>query len=221
MPLYKKLKSPLGYQMFQNQIDSYGVDHSGFSTRDELEYQFARDEKENELMAKEDSIGLNGSYTQYGTNFWGRSSENNYGFGNSNISENIKDLKKTNTSNPISQIFGAIMDMGSEYFKMKEHNYIGLDDYHHCKANYNASDRGLYGAKTAKLLGDIKEDIDFYRNIWNKGLSKEEALKDKMHDKKVNEVGILKGLSGAYKNAKDACADYRPKDLNKFPKKYW
>lgn len=94
MPLYKKLKSPLGYQMFQNQIDSYGVNHSGFSTRDELEYQFARDEKENELMAKEDSIGLNGSYTQYGTNFWGRSSENNYGFGNSNISENIKDLKK-------------------------------------------------------------------------------------------------------------------------------
>lgn len=55
----------------------------------------------------------------------------------------------------------------------------------------------------------------------DEGLSKEEALKDKMHDKKVNEVGILKGLSSAYKNAKDACADYRPKDLNKFPKKYW
>ena len=48
MDWYAKYKSPLGYQTGENHIDSYGVDHSGFSTRDELEYQFARQNKENQ-----------------------------------------------------------------------------------------------------------------------------------------------------------------------------
>lgn len=36
----RQYKSPLGYYNNDNQIDSYGVDHSGFSTRDELNYQW-------------------------------------------------------------------------------------------------------------------------------------------------------------------------------------
>ena len=47
MPLYRKLKSLLGYQNLPNSsLDSYGVDHSGFTTRDELEYQFVRQDRE-------------------------------------------------------------------------------------------------------------------------------------------------------------------------------
>ncbi len=42
MDIWKKYKSPLGYYNNDNQIDSYGVDHSGVSTRDELNYQMAR-----------------------------------------------------------------------------------------------------------------------------------------------------------------------------------
>ena len=30
------------------------------------------------------------SYPQYGTNFWGTNADNNYGFGTSNIENNIK-----------------------------------------------------------------------------------------------------------------------------------
>ena len=45
MNFYSNYKSPLGYQTGKSQIDTYGVDHSGFSTRDELEYQFARQNK--------------------------------------------------------------------------------------------------------------------------------------------------------------------------------
>lgn len=45
----------------------------------------------------------------------------------------------------IQQSLGAAYDMGNEYFKMKSHNYKGLDDYHHCKANYNAASRGEVG----------------------------------------------------------------------------
>ena len=39
MNIYGNYKSLLGYQSGENYIDSYGVDHSGFSTRDEIEYQ--------------------------------------------------------------------------------------------------------------------------------------------------------------------------------------
>ena len=53
MPLYRKMKSPLGYQNLTNSsLDSYGVDHSGFTTRDELEYQFARQERDREIKTR-------------------------------------------------------------------------------------------------------------------------------------------------------------------------
>ena len=51
MDMYPRYKSKFGYQIGNNQIDSYGVDHSGFTTQDEVAYQFAREEKENSLLA--------------------------------------------------------------------------------------------------------------------------------------------------------------------------
>ena len=81
MSFFSKPRSPLGYYMANKTHDSYGVDHSNFSTRDELEYQWARIEKEQSLMEQEDTLGSSDNYTQYGTNFWGTDPENNYGFG--------------------------------------------------------------------------------------------------------------------------------------------
>ena len=46
MDFFGKYKSPFGYYNNANQIDSYGMNHSGFTTRDELEYQFTRLHKE-------------------------------------------------------------------------------------------------------------------------------------------------------------------------------
>ncbi len=89
MVFYTKYKSPLGYSNGDNQIDSYGVDHSGFSTRDELMYQTARNEREQELIKNYNQQGINENYPQFGTNFWGNSA-NNYGFGVSNIENNIE-----------------------------------------------------------------------------------------------------------------------------------
>ena len=43
--MYPKYKSPLGYTLGSNNVDSYGVNHSGFSTRDELAYQTARQQR--------------------------------------------------------------------------------------------------------------------------------------------------------------------------------
>ena len=93
MDFFGSYKSPFGYENGINGgVDSYGVDHSGFSTQDELQYQTARTIREQQMandMVKQGIAVEN--YPQYGTNFWGDSA-NNYGFGNSNIGQNIQDV---------------------------------------------------------------------------------------------------------------------------------
>ena len=94
MDIYPKYTSPFGYQVGDNSIDSYGVDHSGFTTRDEVEYQFARDKREQDLMKQYNDQGITSNYPQYTTNFWGNNAANNYGFGMTNITDNIANLPK-------------------------------------------------------------------------------------------------------------------------------
>lgn len=84
MTFWKQYKSPLGYYNNDDQIDSYGVNHSDFSTRDELNYQIARQERENKIKEQLQNQGID-TLPQYGTNFWNKSADNNYGFGKSNI----------------------------------------------------------------------------------------------------------------------------------------
>ena len=93
--MYPKYKSPLGYTLGSNNVDSYGVNHSGFSTRDEVAYQTARQQRENQIMQNYHNQGINKDYPQYGTDFWGHSSENNYGFGASNITPNVENMQNT------------------------------------------------------------------------------------------------------------------------------
>ena len=93
MDIWDEIKKLTGYQSGYGGVDSYGVDHSGFSTRDELEYQSARLARENQLAEGFAKQGIaEENYPQYGTNFWGGSPENNYGFGTSNIKQNIENV---------------------------------------------------------------------------------------------------------------------------------
>ena len=92
MDLYEKYKSPLGYEIGDDGVDSYGVNHRGFSTRDELEYQVARQQREQQLIQNYNNQGITQDYPQYGTNFWGDNTDNNYGFGSSDISGNIQNI---------------------------------------------------------------------------------------------------------------------------------
>jgi len=91
MDIWKKYKSPLGYETGNGGVDSFGVDHSGFTLRDEIEYQTAREERENQLIQNYNNQGITDNYPQYTTNFWGDAG-NNYGFGSSNISKNIQNV---------------------------------------------------------------------------------------------------------------------------------
>ncbi len=77
----------------EKQIDSYGVDHSGFSLRDEIAYQIARTNQEEQLEKSYNNLGISKNYPQFGNSFWGGNSANNYGFGTSNIEENIDEMQ--------------------------------------------------------------------------------------------------------------------------------
>ena len=95
--MYERYKSPFGYQVGDNGIDSYGVDHRVFSLRDEIEYQTARDNRESQLMQMYNQQGITENYPQYTTNFWGDAG-NNCGFGSSNISSAISAHPAMNTT---------------------------------------------------------------------------------------------------------------------------
>ena len=70
-------------------IDTYGVNHNNFSLRDELEYQFARQKRENQLMQNYNAQGITENYPQYSTNFWGNRDifHNALGYDASNLSD--------------------------------------------------------------------------------------------------------------------------------------
>ena len=102
MDIFGQYKSPLGYQVGENQIDTYGVDHSGFTTRDEVAYQTARQQRENQIMQNYNGQGITQDYPQYGTDFWGSSPDNNFGFGVSNITPNVENMQNTPVLNNLN-----------------------------------------------------------------------------------------------------------------------
>ena len=60
--MYRRYISPLGYQTGTDGIDTYGVNHNGFSLRDELKYQNARQSRENRLIQNFNSQGMAENY---------------------------------------------------------------------------------------------------------------------------------------------------------------
>lgn len=91
MSFYSPYKSLLGYSRGEGNRDSYDVDHSGFTTRDEVAYQIARQKRENQAIQNFNNHGITKNYPPQGANFWGKP-DNNYGFGVSDISQNIENV---------------------------------------------------------------------------------------------------------------------------------
>ncbi len=97
---------------------------------------------------------------------------------------------------------------------MKKDNTIGADDYFHCKANFDATQRGKYGEKTAELLGNAKERVDYLKNRIFKNLSPFDAYVDYLHDKDINLQGRQQAKNGLYVDSKEACKYHRVKGIN-------
>ena len=58
--------------------------------------------KENQLIQNYNNQGITKNYPQQGTNFWGGSSNNNYGFGSSNIHDNIENKNNNPFENTVN-----------------------------------------------------------------------------------------------------------------------
>jgi hypothetical protein len=124
----------LGYQTGTDGIDSYGVDHNNFTARDEVSYQFARNQREKQLMQgfanqsvipnNQQSLIMN--YPQYGTDFWGTSPDNNYGFGTSNITDNIANMN--NLQNGMNNIQNRNYISDDELFQRTYNNVKGFEE---------------------------------------------------------------------------------------------
>ena len=90
MDIYPRYKSELGYELNDDKTDTYGVNHQKFSLKDAMLYEQARLNREDQYKQCFNEMGITKNYPQYGTNFWGTSPQNNYGFGDSKIDEATK-----------------------------------------------------------------------------------------------------------------------------------
>lgn len=115
------------------------------------------------------------------------------------------------------QTNGAMNDMYSNYTTMKKANTKNTDSYYHCKANYEATQRGKFGEITAIILGNEKEAFDYLKNR-ARGLSAKDAINDYDNDLNINKIGRNKAKNGLYSSSIEACEEFRPRYLEK---KYW
>ena len=167
MDMYPKYTSPFGYQTGVGGIDTYGVNHNNFSLRDEIEYQFARQKRENQLMQQYNNQGITENYPQYGTNFWGNAA-NNYGFGNSNISANIENMQNNTTPIPMATAVPQQQTSNDPncYVEFDGNN---VDLYKYGQSNGN---RLLNGQLQDNLNGQSGDDYhqgSIYQNVANHG----------------------------------------------------
>ena len=219
MDMYPKYKSPLGYSTGDNNIDSYGVDHSGFSNRDEIEYQIARGARENQIIQNYNNQGITENYPQYTTNFWGSSPENNYGFGTSKIHDNIENMNNNpfeNTVNTFGQNqteqTGLVKQFGN-YFGNAMGKY-GIDKM--VKSLHNLGYDA--GERVPDYINDISKNPNEYDNLSSVGKAQAEAnrltsvpISDVNKHRYVSCVSSFDGpfaaaatlLAGTYKEGKD------------------
>lgn len=97
----------------------------------------------------------------------------------------------------LSQIIGAFDDFISNYKELlelnKEKYHEGSPEYYHQKANCQAAQRGEIGEATSVLLGQIREFADYYKDIYIKGKSIEEAEYNNKYDFAQNAEGRQAG----------------------------
>ena len=165
--MYPKYISPFGYQTNNGKIDSYGVDHSGFTTRDELEYQFARDKREQDLMKQYNAQGITKNFPQYGTNFWGNSA-NNYGFGMTNIGSNIANMQNTTPPIPVATAIPQQQTSNNPncYVEFDGNN---VDLYKYGQYNGNKLQNGQLQGNLSGQSGDDYHQSSVYQNVANHG----------------------------------------------------
>jgi hypothetical protein len=104
---------------------------------------------------------------------------------------------------------GAFGDFLRNYTDMREANFKESDKYFHCKANCEASRRGLAGEATAIGISELREWLDHH--------IKGDSQKDCDDDRAANRHGLNSAKKNPNQSCRQACDVYRPKGL---PGKY-
>lgn len=203
MSIFGQYQTPLGYKISENGIDTYGVNHTKFSIQDELNYQFARDKREKQIIAELNKQGITENYPQYGTNFWNRSSDNNFGFGEDNVQENIeKKAIPEMQKGTIADSFDLLnMKDGMQSLLHAINTYKQLfsqpinDKYKHSVISCIASQGGNLSSIAMGGLGITKEFIDIIKKFSNpnKYGNYQQILQDSQQDLQADWTGLIQG----------------------------
>ena len=144
------------------------------------------------------------------------------------ITENVNSEKYNNVlqtifndykglEDPRNTILYAIEAFLTNYFELKDADTKKADKYFHARANYEAAQQGIVGSLTAKIISDLRELSDSYRNINEKKYSKEESEQDISEDQAANELGRRLGRENPTINAFETLKFLMPKG---FPERY-
>jgi len=107
----------------------------------------------------------------------------------------------------IEEFVDGVNDMKNNYNEMKQGNVVGSDQYYHCMANCQATQRGSGGEDAACLVSGVREFSDFPKNML-KGMSASDAIKDGKRDLGVNKLGRNGALGG--QNCDKVCRPLLP-----------
>lgn len=192
--------------------------------------------QEKEKEQNHNNQGNLSNYTQYPTNFWGNSADNNYGFGNSDIEGNVEKMKSSslNIRNPITSLYNAGHKIGElaadakiayDYLqKMKQtgrklvttygpNQGADIDNYYHpllqcqlAKISPTSRDWGL-------RLGYAKEIWDYHKKKGTMPMS--EISADSRKDLQNNLYGSNLGYNNPNKSCWDMLDDRRTPNMRK------
>lgn len=163
------------------------------------------------------------------TNMKNSSTNNSVLYGS--VNKNDNNLKRKEIFNYLIGMFNdyksieaplnvAAYTLGSfltNYKEMKDANTLGADKYFHARANYNAAQQGIVGSVVAKMISDLREWSDNYRNVNKKGYDPAFSLKDINEDQQANEEGRELGRRYPTSPAYEKLKHLMPKG---FPEKY-
>ncbi len=227
MDMYSKYKSPLGYSMGDNNIDTYGVDHNSFSTREEVAYQMARQQRENQMIQNYNDHGVTKDYPQYGTDFWENSEDKTksqkYGF----IDGMMPISKQIWKTGEILGEFAADTKIAYDYWqKMKQagrklvNTYgsgqgNGIDNYYHPLLQCQLAKISPTSRRNGIALGYAKEYLMDYPLKRLKGQNHDEIMKDSIKDLQNNLYGSNLGHYNQNKSCTDLLEDKRTENMRK------
>lgn len=107
-----------------------------------------------------------------------------------------------NNENVGTGLIAPFKDFVRNFNDMNKTNVIGGDKYFHCKANYEAAARGLYGGMAAAILSLAKETKDIFKY----------GYKESVSDLKIDWRGLAGGIQR--KNLLEVCGALKPKGLS-------